>query len=285
MGHHFEFAGIHLKFCSEQSEFFSDPGVLSPFCSEEPFCDGYQIHIELLDVLTPPAGRCIYQDGSKSIYQHEGGIVRYAGNENRLHMRIQRQGNSSHVQCLRSEYPAGITPKTLLNAMEAEHLIVSHDGFILHASFVRVGGKAVLFTAPSGSGKSTQANLWCQYLQAELINGDRAAVMVEKDGVFACGIPFSGSSGVAKNARLPLSAIVYLSKSDDNHLQELKGIQAFRKLWEGLSVNVWDREDMDRASARVLDVVSQTPILHLSCRADEDAVLLLDRYLTERGCL
>lgn len=139
----------------------------------------------------------------------------------------------------------------------------------------------MLFTAPSGTGKSTQAQLWCDHRGAELINGDRIAV---GNGMIY-GIPFCGSSTVAKNVTLPLAAVVYLSQAPTNTITRLRGVAAFRKLWEGCSVNVWDEEDMDRCSRAVMDTVAAVPVLHLACTPDERAVALLEQALKEEGVL
>lgn len=285
MEHYYEFAGISVSVCADASIQYADHGVLEPYLSSECKEIKHRFAFELVDYILPAEGICVYQDIGMQIYHSEDTVIRYAGTIGSPHMRIQRKGNDSIVHCLRSVYPNGVSPKTVLNAMEAEHLIVRNDGFILHASFIRIGERAILFTAPSGTGKSTQADLWCRFRKAELINGDRAAVMVEDGKVFAYGIPFSGSSGVAKNAKLPLAAIVYLSQAPTNSVDEWKGFQAFRKIWEGCSVNVWDGEDMAQASETVLNVLKSVPVFHLSCTPDQAAVDALASVLLQRGYL
>lgn len=281
MEHYYEFAGIRFRVIGSEQEIYSEHGVLMPFLTQSDDCDAYTLSISLTDDLTSPSGICIYEDPGKQIYHSDNSVIRFAGNPGRHHMRISRQGRSSQIECLRSAYPAGITPKTVLNAMEAEHRIVQHHGVILHASFIRVGEKAILFTAPSGTGKSTQAALWCRYRDAELINGDRAALMFHHGRVFACGIPFAGSSGVSKAAKLPLAAIVYLSQAKENVAEVLSGLTSFRKVWEGCSVNIWDKEDLSLASDTVLKVLKNVPVFHLACRPDQDAVDTLYSALTD----
>lgn len=285
MSHHYEFADIRIQVEGREGELYADHGILAPFCSAETDEAEHHLSICLVDGLSQPVGSCIYQDPSKQIYKIDDEVIRYAGNEGCFHMRIRRQGCRSDVQCRRSAYPAGITPKTVLNAMEAEHLIVQSGGVLLHASFIRVGDRAILFTAPSGTGKSTQAELWCRYMGAELINGDRVAVMCRSDGIFACGIPFAGSSGVSQYAKLPLAAIVYLSQAEENTVESLAGLIAFRKIWEGCSVHTWDREDLSMASKTVLEVLEQVPVFYLRCRPDEKAVNVLHSFLMARNCL
>ena len=168
----------------------------------------------------------------------------------------------------------------VLSAMESEHRIVGRGGFLLHASWVRWKDRAILFTAPSGTGKSTQAELWCRLRGAELINGDRAAVFAGETPQVR-GIPFSGSSGVGKNARMPLAAVVYLSQAPQTTIEPLRGFRAFRKLWEGCSINLWDRADVDSCAENVTRVLGQVPMFHLACTPDASAVRALEQRLEE----
>lgn len=277
----YKFAGIRLRVCGSEEVLYSDHGVLAPFLAESKG-EGHRLSFEFTDHIPSPEGDRIYEDGSVQVYRNQDTILRCAGSPGSTHMRIERAGNSSYITCLRKVYPNGITPKTVLNSAEAEHFIVQGGGFVLHASLISIGQKAVLFTAPSGTGKSTQADLWCRYRDAELINGDRAAITVENGEIFAHGIPYSGSSGVGKRAKLPIAAIVYLGQAPSNRLEELKGFAAFRKIWEGCSVNVWDKDDVGKASEAVLATVSAVPVFYLNCRPDLEAVQLLEKELIER---
>ena len=285
MEHRYCFAGISITVRSTEDVLYTEHGVLSPFLSDHCSEDCRVLNFSLVNELSPEEGELIYADGSKRIYRTEDSVIRFAGSYDQLRMRIRRQGRMSDIQCLQSAYPAGVTPKTVLNAMEAEHLVVQNYGLILHASFVRTGDRAILFTAPSGTGKSTQAELWCHHRDAELINGDRAAVMLENNAVYACGIPFSGSSGVGKAAKLPLGAIIYLSQSPENHVERLSGFRAFRKVWEGCSVNIWNREDLSLSTDTLMQIIDRVPIYHLSCRPDENAVETMEAVLSKTGVL
>lgn len=284
MDYCYEFAGIRIFVTGPKEILYSDHGVLTPFISDSTG-EEHRLSFALSDHIDAPEGNCVYQEKGVQVYRSGASMVRYAGTCGSSHMRIERSGRNSRITCLRNVYSNGISPKTVLNGVEAEHLIIQNGGVILHASFIRIGQKAILFTAPSGTGKSTQADLWCRYRDAELINGDRAAITVENGLVFAHGIPYSGSSGVAKKAKLPIAAIVYLAQASQNTLEEMKGFHAFRKLWEGCSVNVWDKADVDLASKTVLEILGLVPMCYLACRPDQEAVDTLAAALMDRGCL
>ncbi len=258
--------------------------ALAPFSSAEKEAD-CTYEFQIVDKLPSPEGNCIFRDSTLLVYESGGAQIRYQGplkqGPSGASLRIQRRGKHSLVQILRQGIPGYISAKLVLNSLEAEHWIVHNRGFLLHASFICHEGHAILFTASSGTGKSTQAELWHRLRGAEQINGDRAAVTVSASGIHAWGIPFSGSSGICKNACAPLKAIVFLSQAPQTEISRLSGFKAFRSVWEGCSINIWDRRDMDLCSRTVMDVLSQIPVFHLACTPDESAVIALEQALDQ----
>lgn len=277
----YSIAGVHLRVTGPERWMYQKEGGLAPFAVTGGW--DHSLEFEVVDQLSAPEGECVHRDPGKQIYVHGDTQLRYEGAVEKhlecAYVRIARQGNTSYVQVKRESIPCGITHKLVMNCMEAEHLLTVVGGFLLHASCIRRNGKAILFTAPSGTGKSTQADLWCKLRGAELINGDRAAVFPCYGNVEVRGIPFCGSSGVAKNETLPLEAIVYLSQAPSTTITRLSGAKAFRRVWEGCSVNVWNKTDMEQCSQSVLDTVSVIPVYHLACTPDETAVSALEEVL------
>ena len=93
------------------------------------------------------------------------------------------------------------------------------------------------------------------------------------------GIPFAGSSPYCKNRRLPIRAIVYLGQAKETSIRILQGYEAFSKIWEGVSVNTWDKEDVELVSGAVQEVARQVSIFHMPCTPDESAVIALEDAL------
>lgn len=151
-----------------------------------------------------------------------------------------------------------------------EALLLQRDAMILHASFVSTRYGGLLFSGVSGIGKSTQADLWQRYEGAELLNGDRT-VLRRMDGVWtAFGSPYAGSSNCFVNESRPVRAIVLLSQGSACSLRRLSPAAAFRGLYAGMTVNLWD----DRYVARVCDLLAalDVPVYALTCTPDRAAV-------------
>ncbi len=274
-----------VLFCVHVAEqwVWPDEGILADFRTDAPHPDEpmHICRLTVVDQLSEPQGVLCYQDPATQVFMDGDMHLRYKGSvESSLggaYLRLLRGGNFTDAQILRSAIPQGITSRLVLSCLEAVHHITAAGGFILHASWICYRDRAILFTAPSGTGKSTQAALWERLRGAELINGDRAAVFVTEDGALVRGIPFCGSSGVRKNRTMPLAAVVYLTQAPETTIHRLGASQAFRRLWEGCSVNVWNPADMDRCTQAVSDVAQRIPVFHLACTPDESAVLALEQ--------
>lgn len=282
MDRYYRFAGVELAVSSPAGTDFSDDRNLAPF-RVPAVTDPHRFVFELQDTLTPPEGELLAQLPDYLVYRDGDAQIRYVstvcGDWTTAAMRCVHRDKTHFVELRQDLFPMGMTAKTLLNACATEHLVANADGFVFHTAYVAYKGGAILFTAPSGTGKSTQAALWSNLRNAQIINGDRAVVRVTEGGALAEGIPFPGSSGICRNCGLPIRAIVYLSQAPQTTVCRLRGAQAFARVWEGISVNLWDRQDVTLVSETVQKLLEQVPVYHLSCTPDESAVTALEQLL------
>ena len=167
----------------------------------------------------------------------------------------------------------------IFNRIGLETLLLQHEGLLLHASLIEYAGCAIAFAGPSGVGKSTQAELWKTHLQADIINGDRAALRKTEKGWMAYGFPHAGTSGIYRNDRAPLAAIVLLRQATENRLLPLSASEAFRLLYPELSIHHWDSAFVAVATDLCLQLLAERPVYLLECRPEESAALLLKKGL------
>lgn len=282
MKRNYRFAGIEISVQLPAGIEYTDEYRLGNFSVET--VENPQIYkVELVKELDSPEGVCIAKYPEFRVYEHEGKRIRYIGSvQNTIegaYIRVESCGSKHLVQLQEEKFPEKIGAKTILNSLGFEHLVAEAGGFILHCSYIERNGKAILFTAPSETGKSTQADLWNQLRGAEIINGDRAAVRIVDGQILAEGIPFAGSSQYCENRSMPIEAIVYLGQAPTTSISKLHGYPAFSKIWEGVSVNSWDRKDVEMVSDAVQEVVKRIPIFHLTCTPDESAIIALEEAL------
>ncbi len=189
----------------------------------------------------------------------------------------------SEVYFTKQSYGVMSDFRYMWNSVSLSQLFLPFKILLFHASYISIGGEAVLFTAQSGVGKSTQAELWRKYMGAEVINGDKAGVSVEKNGVFAHGLPFCGTSGICKNKTLPLKAIVLLSQSPENKINRVTGVGAIQSLIGNVYLDFVAPGETQQCVDTLIELLSKVPVYHLQCTPDQRAVECLAEELGIRS--
>ncbi len=281
---YYRMAGMDFAVSLPRERMYEDDGVLAPFRVQS-IAEPELFRFTLAEDLTPPDGDEIAALPGFRVFDCGNEQVRYIGSVEQgwqnAYIRAAHRGKIHDIQLKSRQFAGCVEAKTVLNSFGIEHLVVRSGGVILHASYIEHQGRAILFTAPSGTGKSTQAELWKKHRGADIINGDRAAVRLDNGEFKADGIPFSGSSHYCKNRSLPLAAVVYLTQAPTNSIKKLTGFDAFRKIWEGCSVNTWDRTDVETAMDTVRQLIARVPVYQLDCTPDENAIKLLEQTLNK----
>lgn len=181
-------------------------------------------------------------------------------------------------------FPVMMDSRYMWSSVSLAQLLLKQNAFFLHSSFIDIGGKAVLFSAPCGTGKSTQAALWEKHRSAEVINGDKAGILVE-NGVYACGAPFCGTSGICKNKNLPLGAIVLLSQSPENRIKRLAGIEALQGVLQNIYLDLIAPNEQMMIFDLLIKLLEKVPVYSFGCTPDENAVIALEKALQDGGVI
>ena len=279
---YYRFAGVELCICGSKDQLYTEERRLAPFRVER-VENPHRVTLEVRESLDAPVGEQVHSRPDLCVYAPDGALIRYVdtkqGDWQQAVLRCAHIGRTHQVQVRASAISERISARLVLNALEAPRLVAQENGFLLHASYVLWNGKAILFTAPSGTGKTTQAQLWNAHRDAQIVNGDRAAVRIENGKAVACGIPFAGSSQYCRNVTAPLAAIVYLEQAPQNRITPLRGFKAFRSVWEGCSLSRWDAGQVHLVSETVEKVLQQVPVYRLDCTKDQGAISALEEVL------
>lgn len=171
----------------------------------------------------------------------------------------------------------GLYPKyfDFANHLAIENVLCNFHGFILHASIVSYKEQGILFSAPSGVGKSTQAQLWETYKNAEVLNGDRAFIRKKNEEFWAYGSPLAGSSGIYRNEKVKIKAIIILKQAKTNTIRKLSARESFLYLYRETLINMWDKEFVTTIVGVLSELIAYIPVYELACLPDEGAVDLV----------
>ena len=191
--------------------------------------------------------------------------------------------NNTEIQ-FNQNYQNYLKIDTVFNSLlSLERRMNEHNCYVLHSSYIVYKDEAILFSAPSGTGKSTQADLWKKYRDIRIINGDRTLLTYEEGRFYANGWPICGSSEICHNERYPLKAIVMLDQGPINEIRELSNIEKTKRLIQEITINYHNQGYLDNALNFIDKLITNIPIINLSCTISEEAVDVLDSYLKEVG--
>lgn len=253
------------------------PEELKPF-----LCEGLtpaeHYHIQRLPTHLQTEGALLYGGHDFSAYKEDGSTLLVFHNRGGCACRICASGaHQLYVtQKLEQILETGSRIASLLNG---EEILLKHDGMLLHSSLVCHEGQGVLFSGPCGIGKSTQAALWNQSFGDKIINGDRAAVRLFSDGVYAGGSPWCGSSGIYCPDFVPVQALILLRQGPVNHMALAEPKVAFREIYSQCVVHSWDRAFVDRLCTLISTLLQRVPVYTLTCVPEASAAALAKEIL------
>ena len=181
-------------------------------------------------------------------------------------------------------FPIMNDSRFMWSSLSVAQLLIFKNAFFIHSSYISVNGKAILFSAPCGTGKSTQAALWEKHRNAAIINGDKAGILVE-NGVYVCGVPFCGTSGICHNETLPLGAIVFLSQSPQNNIRKCGGSEALQKIMQNTYLDFLAPDEQRMFVDLAIGIINSIPIYSFGCTPDEEAVITLENTLKSEGVI
>lgn len=261
--------------------FLLRPDALSAvFLTGEQECE-YLVQVHLCSVFPEPGSLPIYDNGHLKVYRD--------GNAETRRYHCYRDGMPEVVSCLNGRkidiyvQETGDGKRNVQNCiweyLFLEKLLLEHECLILHCSFLEYRGKAICFSAPSRTGKTTQAKHWERSLGGVIRNGDRAVLQKTADGWFACGIPFSGSSGDCDAVRVPLDSIVILRQAPNNRVQELRVAEMVRCGYSETTVNAWDPMAAVTALNLWEQLIADVRVLMFHCTKEAESATVLCDYL------
>ena len=236
--------------------------------------------VSLADDPVLPDGEILYSDEFRRYIRTEDGVVRaFIDERDRGVLMTDTAVGNEHRILYNSAHTDYFSASLAMKLMNIPRYIIGFGGIFLHASFIDVGGEAVLFTARTQVGKSTQAALWEKYRGAEVINGDRALLRKNGGRWYAWGSPYCGTSDICLNRSLPVKAIVILSQGNENKAGRAGAGRSFAALLDGCSFDTWDREQMKSVTQICGDIAADVRFFTLECRPDEGAVEALEELL------
>lgn len=254
----------------------------SPFVTDEN-SNGIQIKLEKIKEFDLPENSEVFRNFTYSVHRDENGyykIYHDPKDKNKPYaVSFFCSDNIEKIYYLEEKKNYMNDIQNIFAYISFEELMMRHGAMILHASFINTEYGGILFSGPSGIGKSTQADLWCRYKNAELINGDRTIIKKADDTWNAYGSPYAGSSECFVNKKAEIRGIFILEQSDICSVEQIKGAKAFAKLYSGMIVNMWNPEYVSRLALLIEHMMEKVPVYLFRCTKEAEAVEMLSEML------
>ncbi len=146
------------------------------------------------------------------------------------------------------------------------------DAYLLHSALVEYDGRGYAFAARSGTGKSTHISLWKKAFgdQVRIINGDKPIVRYTGGDFIAYGTPWCGKEGLAVNDSVPLGAICFLERAEENSIVRISAADAVTKIVQQI-LTPQDMETLDSLFPLLDMTLAKVPCYVLKCNMDVEA--------------
>lgn len=245
------------------------------------------IAFEEVSELPVLSGEAVFSDIGFSVFQESGGFLRRY-HEHKEGDRPYAVGTMDLERGLgRVRYlPGGricfSESQNSFSHIAFERWLLRFGRLILHASLVATDFGGLLFSGPSGIGKSTQAELWEALEGGVVINGDKPILYQDGGAWLAAGSPYAGSSRCFLPRSERIAGIFLLRQGPICQLRRLGPAEAFRGLYAGTVLNLWDESYMASACDLLQSLASQVPVYSLTCTPDRRAVEAVKEALAER---
>ncbi len=252
-----------------------------PFVCKDDMEADFKYNITIKDIVDEDNGSLLFENNVRKIYKRDNNysvLFGYKmGNDICLKMKNMFDVKNKEANtCVEKQF-IELTNNSglLMSSLDIDLVLLLFNRIIMHASVVEHQNQAILFSGPSGIGKSTQANLWKKYMNADILNGDRATIDISKDIINVYGSPYAGSSNIYRNEYAPLKAIVLLKRGKENSIRQLVGMELYRNMYPRFSLARWDNKLSDISMNIIEEIISKIPVYELTCLPDEEAVKLV----------
>jgi len=150
--------------------------------------------------------------------------------------------------------------------------LLRFNGILLHSSCIVVDGVAYAFSADSGTGKSTHASLWLEHFKdrAYMLNDDKPAIRKIDGKIYACGTPWSGKYDYSKPENVPLGAICFIERSENNWIKKADTGKAVFNIFSQ-TIRKLGMNGMNRLFDVIEDIFSSVDLYELGCNISDEA--------------
>jgi HPr Serine kinase C-terminal domain len=162
-------------------------------------------------------------------------------------------------------------------------LLCKRKGLITHSNGFDISGNGILLTGESGAGKSTLSKM-LKNKGFEILCDDRMFIQ-QKEKFYIYGNWCHGTVPDVSSAVVPLNAILFLEKSNQNSIQKIDNKNLiFKKMMTSLVRSFLDREELNLILTTLETVVKQTTCYNIKFDlSGEICDLIEDLFINDKN--
>lgn len=166
---------------------------------------------------------------------------------------------------------------------EIAERLPEYNAFVFHGCVIAYDGAAYLFTAQSGVGKTTHARNWLSRFgdRVHVLNGDKPIIRIVNGIPYASGTPWQGKENYGVNETLPLKAILFIERGENNVASEISKSDALVKLMKQIYLPKRDALALSKTMRLADELLSKVSLIRLVCNKDEESAQVAFDKLTK----
>ena len=170
------------------------------------------------------------------------------------------------------EFTVGYAESICIYREICKMLPLKYDAYLFHSAVIEYGGDGFAFAAQSGTGKSTHIALWKKRFGegVHIVNGDKPIVRFIDGKLYAYGTPWCGKEGWQSNTRVPLKAICFLERAQENVITRIAPDEAVMRIFHQI-LTPQDMETVDALFPLLDRTLCEIPCYVLGCNISEEA--------------
>ena len=159
-------------------------------------------------------------------------------------------------------------PLSFIDLLIWSHLLILHNGLIVHGAALKRGEEVYLFPAPSGWGKST----WSRLAAAsgiEVLGDDKVVLRKFGEGYKVYGSPWNeySSAGAAW-----LKGVFFLKPAPENRLERISPPITLKNIFQAAFLPFREREEMETVTSMLSGLAGSVPAHRFGFQPDKSAV-------------
>lgn len=157
-----------------------------------------------------------------------------------------------------------------------------YDALVFHGAVLAAEGGAYAFTAKSGTGKTTHLRLWLSEFgdKVHILNGDKPILRFIDGTLYAAGTPWRGKENYGRREMLPLRAITFLSRGEENRMTAATPSDMLFSFFGQIFLPE-EQEATERTLALSERILTETKLFRLFCNMDPEAAHVARRALED----